>query len=200
MTKRQKSSTAFILLSLLLLVGTVFFSKQLEQAPVQQIIKALEDAGMVAHFETNSVVESERATSSAQLGVPEYAVVTKIIDGDTIQIDTGQKVRYIGVNTPETHHPQKGQECFGLQASEANKKLVEGKKVRLEKDISDTDRYGRLLRYVWVEDTLVNESLVRNGFAYASSYPPDIHKQELFRAAENQARTDNIGLWKDCLL
>ena len=72
------------------------------------------------------------------------------MDGDTIIIEEGQKVCYIGIDTPESVHPSKPVECFGKEASNKNKELVEGKRVRLETDVSDTDRYGRLLRYVWV--------------------------------------------------
>ena len=81
--------------------------------------------------------------------------VTRVIDGDTIELETGQKVRYIGINTPETVDPRKPAECFGRESSEKNKELVEGKIVELEKDISETDKYQRLLRYVYVDGVLV---------------------------------------------
>ena len=85
-------------------------------------------------------------------------VVTKVIDGDTIQIENGQKVRYIGIDTPEL----KGNECYAKQAREKNKELVEGKQVKLQKDISETDKYGRLLRYVYTEQgKFVNNLLVQ---------------------------------------
>jgi len=125
-------------------------------------------------------------------------LVSKVIDGDTIEVEGGMKVRYIGVDTPETVHPLKGVQCFGRQATEKNKELVEGKKVRLEKDISETDKYGRLLRYIWIGNQMVNEILVKEGFAFSSSYPPDIKYQERFRAAETDARVSNKGLWEQC--
>jgi micrococcal nuclease len=128
----------------------------------------------------------------------EVAQVKRIIDGDTIELTDGRKVRYIGVDTPETKHPTKEQQCYGQAASEKNKELVEGKTVKLEKDVSETDRYGRLLRYVWVDDQLINLVLVRDGFAIASSYPPDVAKQEIFRDAEKTAREKNVGLWGSC--
>ena len=124
--------------------------------------------------------------------------VTKVIDGDTIEIESGQKIRYIGVDTPETRHPNKPVECFGKEASRANKKLVKGKWVRLEKDVSETDRYGRLLRYVYVDDIFVNDYLVRQGYAQAISYPPDIKYQAVFREAEYRARENTVGLWSKC--
>ncbi|MCK4863754.1 MAG: thermonuclease family protein, partial [Dehalococcoidales bacterium] len=87
---------------------------------------------------------------------PDTATVTQVIDGDTITIDTGHRVRYIGLDTPEVYPVQ---EAYGMEAWQANRKLVEGKEVRLERDVSETDKYGRLLRYVYVDDTLVNAEL-----------------------------------------
>ncbi len=128
----------------------------------------------------------------------EEAIVSRVIDGDTIELSDGRKVRYIGVDTPETQHPQKGQECFGEEAKKFNFKLVAGKQVKLEQDVSDIDKYGRILRYVWVGEDLVNEILVRQGYAYASSYPPDVKYQDKFRAAQEEAQQLEVGLWKAC--
>ncbi len=122
-------------------------------------------------------------------------LVVRVIDGDTIELDSGQKVRYIGIDTPETKHPTKSLECYGEEASKKNRELVEGKVVQLEKDVSETDRYGRLLRYVYVDGEMVNELLVREGYARASSYPPDIKYQDFFRSAESQAQQAGRGLW-----
>lgn len=122
-------------------------------------------------------------------------LVTRVIDGDTIVIEGGEVVRYIGIDTPEV---AQGRECYSTEASNKNKELVEGKMVRLEKDVSEKDRYQRLLRYVYIGDTFVNEYLVREGYATAITYPPDVKYQELFRLAERQARESNKGLWKEC--
>ncbi|QQS38874.1 thermonuclease family protein [Candidatus Woesebacteria bacterium] len=126
------------------------------------------------------------------------ALVTRVIDGDTIELETGEKVRYIGIDTPETNDPQSKTECFGKEAKEFNRKLVEGRKVRLEKDISDTDRYGRLLRYVYVENIFVNLHIVDQGYAYATSYPPDVYHQTEFLHAQKTARENLLGLWEMC--
>jgi len=128
----------------------------------------------------------------------DLVTVTRVIDGDTIEIEGGQKVRYIGINTPESVDPRRPVQCFGVEASNLNKNLVEGKKVRLEKDISETDKYGRLLRYVWLGDTLINDYLVRSGFAQAYSYPPDILYSQEFTAAQTEARDAGRGLWSSC--
>lgn len=125
-------------------------------------------------------------------------LVTGVTDGDTIEIEGGKKVRYIGIDTPETVDPRKSVQCFGHEASNKNKELVLGKKVRLEKDVSETDKYGRLLRYVWVGDTFVNDYLVRQGYAQSSTYPPDVKYQNQFLQAQKEAREQNRGLWSVC--
>lgn len=123
---------------------------------------------------------------------PGTATVTRVIDGDTIVIDTGQKVRYIGIDTPEVY-PQV--EPYGKEAWEVNRQLVEGKQVRLERDVSDTDRYGRLLRYVYVDEILVNAELVRLGLAQAKAYPPDTKNQQYLEELEAAARETYQGMW-----
>lgn len=126
-------------------------------------------------------------------------LVKRIIDGDTIELEGGERVRYIGIDTPETVNPGKLVQCFGKEASRANRELVEGKLVKLEKDISNRDKYGRLLRYVYQEDKFVNLELVRNGYAYAFTYPPDVKNSKLFVGAEKAARENHQGLWDTCL-
>ncbi len=127
----------------------------------------------------------------------EWVRVARVIDGDTIELESGEKVRYIGINTPESVDPRRKVECFGKEATAFNKHLVEGRTVRLEKDVTDRDKYGRLLRFVFLEDkTFVNEVLVREGYAYVSPYPPDISKKDSFHEAETDARTNERGLWR----
>ena len=125
--------------------------------------------------------------------------VAKVIDGDTIKLENGEVVRYLGIDTPETVHPSKPIECFGKEASGKNKELVEGKLVWLEKDITDKDKYGRLLCYVWVDDLFVNDYLVRQGYAYVYTYPPDVKYSKLFIQAQQEAQQNNRGLWAGCL-
>jgi len=123
---------------------------------------------------------------------PGSARVTRVIDGDTIVIEGGYRVRYIGIDTPEIH-PET--EAFGIEAWQANCQLVEGKQVRLEKDISETDKYGRLLRYVYVNDIMVNAELVRQGLAQAKAYSPDIKYQDYFKELEAEAKDKGRGMW-----
>jgi micrococcal nuclease len=131
----------------------------------------------------------------------QVARVIRVIDGDTIEVEIeGQTftVRYIGVDTPETVAPGQPVECFGPQASARNKELVVGRTVELEKDVSETDRYGRLLRYVYVDGRMVNELLVAEGFAQVSTYPPDVKYVDRFLEAQRRAREQALGLWGAC--
>ena len=131
-------------------------------------------------------------------GNEETVFVAKVVDGDTIVLQDGRTLRYIGIDTPETVDPRKSVQCFGEEAAAKNRQLVEGKDVRLEKDVSEVDRYGRLLRYVYVGDLFVNDVLVREGYAYASAYPPDIKYQQQFMQAQLEATENKKGLWSVC--
>ncbi len=123
---------------------------------------------------------------------PETAAVIQVIDGDTIIIEGDYRVRYIGIDTPEIRPTV---EAYGLEAWQANRELVEGKEVRLERDVSETDRYGRLLRYVYVDDVFVNAELVRQGLAEVKFYPPDTKYQDYFEELEAAARKAGLGMW-----
>ncbi|NCU42542.1 MAG: hypothetical protein EOM19_07585 [Candidatus Moranbacteria bacterium] len=125
-----------------------------------------------------------------------YVYVKRVIDGDTLEIEDGSRVRYIGIDTPEmSQKKDQKEECFAKEATQKNRDLVEGKTVRLEKDISETDKYGRLLRYVYIEGEMVNEILVRDGYAYAVTFPPDVKFETLFREAQKEAREKEQGMW-----
>ncbi len=126
------------------------------------------------------------------------ATVIRVIDGDTIEVSIGDqslKVRYIGIDTPETVDPRRPVGCLGKEASERNRQLVLGMTVGLERDVSETDDFGRLLRYVWVEGAMVNAILVSEGYAAASTYPPDVRHDNLFASLQMEARQAGRGLW-----
>ena len=123
---------------------------------------------------------------------PDIARVTQVIDGDTIIIQGGSRVRYIGIDTPELYPKL---EALGMEAWQANRDLVEGKEVYLERDVSQTDKYGRLLRYVYVDNVFVNGELVRMGLAYAKAYPPDTKYQDYLEKLETEARQAGRGIW-----
>lgn len=133
----------------------------------------------------------------------EKAKVLRVIDGDTIEVEFivggKAKVRYIGIDTPEFVDSRTSVECFGKEASSKNKELVEDKEVELEKDVSETDKFGRLLRYVYTSDGLfVNEFMVKEGYAHAATFPPDVKYQEVLRWAQDEAQGQNRGLWAVC--
>lgn len=130
--------------------------------------------------------------------------VKRVIDGDTIELEGGLRVRYIGINTPEFNNKRKELNCYGKEAKDKNKELVEGKNVRLEKDIFEVDKYGRLLRYVYIinkdsEDLFINKYLVEQGYAYVSTFPPDVKYSELLKEMQNKAQKENKGLWGKCM-
>jgi micrococcal nuclease len=127
------------------------------------------------------------------------AQVMNVVDGDTIDVSIlGQvyTVRYLGMDAPEAAGPGKPAQWMGPEAREANEQLVGGKTVYLEKDVSETDQHGQLLRYVYLLDgTFVNAELVRLGYAHASNQPPDVKYQDLFSKMEQEAREAGRGLW-----
>ncbi|MFZ2026084.1 MAG: thermonuclease family protein [Microgenomates group bacterium] len=151
-----------------------------------------------------TVLSTTKIPYPVPLTSDEIATVGGVIDGDTITLLDKRKVRYIGIDTPETRHPIKGVECFGKEASAKNKSLILGKTIRMKKDVSDVDRYGRLLRYVWIDATesakmlFVNEYLVREGYASASTFPPDVAYALLFKKSAEDARSNKKGLWGLC--
>lgn len=146
----------------------------------------------------------------AVLDDAEIATVVGVSDGDTIRVRLAggavERVRYIGIDAPELSHPEDGiaAECHGDEATRANEGLVARQEVLLERDISDRDRNGRLLRHVWVGGgggggwLLVSRALVAGGHAIARSYPPDTHWDSELAAAEEVARRAGAGQWGAC--
>jgi len=159
--------------------------------------------------ETGMIVTPVPTAESVE-ATGEFSVVKRVIDGDTVELENGEKVRYIGIDTPETLDPRKPIQCFGKEAAAKNKELVEGKRVRLEKDVTERDKYQRLLRYVYVtgetgppvgearNEIFVNLELAKQGFAHSYTYPPDVKYQSLFVLAEKEARENGRGLWIGC--
>ena len=117
------------------------------------------------------------------------AIITRVIDGDTVALSNGDRVRYIGVDTPERGEP------LYKEATDFNRNLVESREVRLTRDISERDRYGRLLRYVYVDDILVNAELVREGYAREFEYKPDVRFRDCFVALEKEPKKQKRGIW-----
>lgn len=159
--------------------------------------------------ENNTTPSSSESSSSskqqvaAELGL-ELVTVSRVIDGDTFELNDGRKVRLIGVNTPESTNRT---EVFGKEASNYTKSKLEGKQIYLQKDVSDTDRYGRYLRLAWLDvpssldseseirSKMFNADLVLNGYAEPATYPPDVRYSEYFRKFAREAREGEKGLW-----
>lgn len=173
LTKRQKKNLVKMLLALAL-IGVSFLYNQYYVTPEQ----------------------------SAPIPAGSYKVV-QIEDGDTITVvmdGNEERVRFIGVDTPETKDPRKPVQCFGQAASSFTKNLIGQNPVRLEADPENTnrDRYNRLLRYIYLPDgTLVNAKIIEEGYGFAYTSFPFSKKQE-FKNLENQARAENRGLWNEC--
>lgn len=118
-------------------------------------------------------------------------LVVRVIDGDTLDIETQERIRLSGIDSPERG------ECFYKESKSALANLTLNKTIQIQQDISDRDKYGRLLRYVYLEDFLVNEYLVREGYAMAfDKYKDDTSKYTLLKDAEKKAIEENKGLWK----
>ncbi len=153
------------------------------------------------------------ATLSEEPGGYEAAVVERVIDGDTVEVRITDRidglgagrampgrtysVRLIGIDTPESVRPGSPVECFGKEASAATTGLLEGRRVRLVKDVEETDAYGRLLRYVYLGSEMANARLVINGYAHAYTYPPDVRHSALFVSLQRRARAGGYGLWAE---
>ena len=132
------------------------------------------------------------------------AQVTEVIDGDTVKVllESGERatVRYLGIDTPELHHPSRGEEEFGKEARAANAALVMGREVLLERDVQIVDRYGRMLAWVWVREGnarfLVNAELARLGYAMPFTLAPNVRYTNLIIEAFREARLEERGFWK----
>jgi micrococcal nuclease len=130
--------------------------------------------------------------------------VKRVVDGDTIALENGQKVRYLNVDTPETVAPNTPVQCFGPEASEFNKKLVKGQSVWLVSDQENKDRYGRWLRFVFTSSEVgnleesVNAKLVKGGYAKVSIYKPNDTYEEEFYQWQQEAQEKEKGLWGEC--
>ncbi|EGL84000.1 nuclease (SNase domain-containing protein) [Caldalkalibacillus thermarum TA2.A1] len=126
------------------------------------------------------------------------AHVVRVVDGDTFVANINgkeEKVLLILVDTPETVHPSKPAEPFGPEASEFAKQMLEGKEIHLELDVSERDRYGRVLAYVWIGDRMFNEILLEKGLARVVVFPPDVKYVDRFREIEKEAQQKGIGIW-----
>ena len=141
---------------------------------------------------------SPHATGEGQAN----ALVTRVVDGDTIEVRYQQQdltVRLIGIDTPESVMPGEPVQCYALAASRFTTNRLDGANVRLEFDVERTDKYGRTLAYVWLGRELFNETLVRQGYAFVTTYPPDVKYESVFLDAQRRARAESRGVWGRCV-
>ncbi|HJR98660.1 MAG TPA: thermonuclease family protein [Actinomycetota bacterium] len=141
-------------------------------------------------------------TPPGDAGVGRTSVqVVQVVDGDTIRVDLGGRetpVRLIGIDTPERDGPFTDEECFGGRASRFTADTLGGLRVDLEFDVERTDRFDRTLAYVWVEGSLFNERILREGYAVLATFPPNVRYVQRLRAAQRRARDAGAGLWGVC--
>lgn len=125
--------------------------------------------------------------------------VTRVVDGDTIVVDLAgdqKKVRLIGVDTPESVHPDESRNVpYGKVAAEFTRSKLSGRFVYLEYDVEPTDQYGRLLAYIWIDDTMFNKTLLREGHAKLATYPPNVKYVDDFTMLQTKAREEGRGVW-----
>lgn len=119
----------------------------------------------------------------------ETVLISKVLDGDTVETSKGEKIRYLGINSPENGEP------YSKEASEKNSQLVLGKNVQLEFDVQNKDRYGRTLAYVFIDKTLINVELVKLGLAVSETIQPNVKYQGKILASEKEARSSCLGIW-----
>ena len=137
-------------------------------------------------------------TDNNRSNLVQYEVI-RVIDGDTVELKNGERLRYNDIDTPETSHPSKPIECYGPEASKKNKELVEGETILVELGNPEKDRYGRLLGYVYIDDLFVNAELVRGGYAEVNSYGNPGSKIAELINIERDSKLKSTGLWSSCV-
>ncbi len=187
-----------------LLIALLIFGKSVEKSHANPTIPTFDTTEIPTPSPTETLTSPATSTTPSEPKLTNTAttlvLVTRVIDGDTIELESGEKVRYIGIDTPELHARNgSGAECYAGEAAERNVQLVFQKYVRLEKDTTNTDKYGRQLRYVYVDDTFINKQLVLEGFARAKKYPPDTRESQLLEQAMQSANENSLGLWGNCV-
>lgn len=162
--------------------------------PVRFIAESLD-----AKVDWNPNSKTVIIVSNTAAKYPPTYTVTRVVDGDTIKINYNGKeesVRLIGIDTPESVHPDASRNVFnGEIASNYTKTLLEGKDIELEFDTQKRDRYGRLLAYVYIDGTMVNRLLLKEGYAQVSTYPPNVKYVDEFTKIQKSARENSKGLW-----
>lgn len=208
MMKLKKSTKKKLIkfsIGFVIFIAVSFFALNTEDA--KRLLKGLNiDDTMLNYAKNNNNTTDSNIENTIDDEIFEEAYVKRVVDGDTIIAvinDKEYRVRFIGMNTPESTTKI---EEYGKEASEYTKLMLTGKNIYLQKDVSETDKYNRLLRYVWLEkpteitedsirEKMFNANLVLNGYANSATYPPDVKYSKLFIKFEKEAREKNLGLW-----
>lgn len=156
---------------------------------------------LISYVEKNYNIDFgiEKDGENQTANTEEYKVV-RVVDGDTIVVNFNgkeEKVRFIGVDTPESVHPDKSKNTEeGVRASEYTKERLLNKNVKLEFDVQERDKYGRLLAYVYIEGNMYNKELLEKGYAKVATYPPNVKYVDEFKELQKNARAEKMGIWK----
>lgn len=183
------------------IIAIFFFISTIDFKPKQNIVQNV--AQVVSTLpDTESTIPETNLTSQAKTpDASKFYTVSRVVDGDTIDVSIDgkiERIRLIGINTPETVDPRKPVECFGIEASNKAKAILTGKKISLESDNSqgERDKYDRLLRYVFLEDgTNFNLLMIKEGYAYEYTFDLPYKYQTEFKNAQKKAQADKTGLW-----
>ncbi|MFK2825114.1 thermonuclease family protein [Bacillus sp. B190/17] len=185
-----------LLIAVFLLLGGCTAVEQPEKT-VNQSSEMVSDHATEERENLSSAVDSSDSDIAEKKELT--GIVTYVVDGDTfdIKLSNGQeeRVRMTLIDTPETKHPRLGVQPFGPEASAFTKKLLTDKKVSLELDVQERDRYGRVLAYVWLDGQLVNEQLIRKGLARVAVFPPNTKYVDRFEEVQQKAREQRMGIW-----
>lgn len=182
--------------------------KKQQEIEQKKVLEKEEKLDFLAEKEIDKYLAKDLESSGGWIveSEEEWYKVLYVYDGDTIAVDMGgefKKVRLIGIDAPETGEKYRDKECYGKEASKEVEKLLIGSQVRLQKDSSqaDKDKYGRLLRYVYLENgTMLNQLLIEKGFATEYTYRESRYRyQTEFRNAERKAKKEKVGLWAKCI-
>lgn len=153
---------------------------------------------LLKHYKKPPVAPTASEIVSPPDVIRESVVITHVLDGDTIEITGDKKVRLIGIDTPELNTDSNNPQCFASESAKITKQLLEGQSVELEKDKEDSDKYGRLLRYVYTDGVFINEFLLRQGYGRKMAIAPNTKYAKELDMAEKEARENRRGLWKNC--
>lgn len=164
------------------------------------IINLVNKSDHVAVDSNVSLFPSKTVISPSVISQKESARVKTVFDGDTVELEDGRRVRLIGIDSPEFDYEKHTARCFAQEAKDMATALLQGQEIEMEKDVSDSDKYKRQLRYIWADGVFINEFLVKQGYAKVLYIPPDTKYSPLFKSAQLEAKENSRGLWKSCSL